>query len=547
MFKFTCGEAMQHHPFTRRSFLAGALVAAPVMQSFSLAAPEVAEEPTYNSRTRAAFEMRKKAALNQSQRPDVEMVANGDEDSLPYRIGCYAKGLPQNQYGEVDPAAYNALLAAIKSGKHSDFERLPRSGGRKLNNPQSGFTFQMEGGDSHTFAIPPAPSIASEAASLETSELYWQALCRDVSFLDYDKSPLIRQTAKNLGVPAHAVFRGPTKGDLAGPYVSQFLLKPIPIGSSKIDQRYRVPVAGTEFMTTIPEWSQIQAGFPPWRQATYDPAPRYIRNGRDLAEYVHYDFPYQAYLNAALILINSGPTSILNCNQFKSPNNPYRYSTVEEGFVTLGAAEVTDWLGRVTTAALKAAYCQKWMVHRRLRPEALGGLIHQTRTGSRKYPIHSTLVASEAVDAVFSRTGSYLLPQAYPEGCPLHPSYPAGHAAIAGACSVVLKVCFDGSMLLPGCVEASADGLTLEARTDYSPAVGEEIDKLAFNIAMARNWAGIHYRSDAIAGLKLGEDVSISILQDLARNYTEDFKGFSFVRMDGTKVRITPQAEVIVG
>src|SRR5271169_3586109 len=300
-------------------------------------------------------------------------------------------------------------------------------------------------------------------------------------------------------------------------------------------------------MTTLSEWSQIQAGMPPWREASYESVRRYIRNGRDLAEYVHYDFPYQAYLNAALILINGGPKSITNCNQFKSPSNPYRYSTIEEGFVTFGQAEVTDWLGRVTTAALKAAYCQKWMVHRRARPEALGGLIHQTRTGIRKYPIHSTLLESEAVDAVFAQTGSYLLPQAYPEGCPFHPSYPAGHAAIAGACSVVLKACFDGSMLMPGCVEPSADGLTLVPRSDYSPTIGDEIDKLAFNIAMSRNWAGIHFRSDCAAGLRLGEDVAISILQDLARTYTEDFGGFAFKKFDGTKIGITPHGEVTQG
>jgi len=124
-------------------------------------------------------------------------------------------------------------------------------------------------------------------------------------------------------------------------------------------------------------------------------------------------------------------------------------------------------------------------------------------------------------------------------------SRPAGHAVIAGACSVVLKACFDGSMLLPGCVEPSADGKSLVPRPDYSPTVGDEIDKLAFNIAMARNWAGIHYRSDCVAGLRLGEDVAISILQDLACTCTEDFPGFSFKRFSGTEVHITPGGELI--
>jgi hypothetical protein len=529
------------YSFSRRCFFAGALGAIPISRSLDAFIPATVED----SRSEAAFELRKRAALLQSKRPIASMDTNGDENALPKRIACFTKGLPRNQFGEVETATYEALLVAIRSQKHPDFERIPRGGGRKLSNPQAAFAFHLEGGDPHTFDIPRAPSITSEAAAWEGCELYWQSLCRDVPFLAYGSSPVIREAAAHLGSPVSSVFRGPTKAHWQGPYVSQFLLKPIPYGSAKIEQRYSAPLSGSDFVSALSEWSQIQTGMSPWREASYDTTPRYIRNGRDLAEYVHYDFPYQAYLNAALILINSGPKSILNCNQFKSDSNPYRYSTEEDGFVTFGQAEVTDWLGRVTTAALKAAYFQKWTVHRRLRPEELGGLVHQTRVGTREHPVHEALRNSPAVDAVFSRTGSYLLPQAYPEGSPLHPSYPSGHATIAGACSVVLKACFDGSMLLPGCVEPSADGMSLTPCSGYSPTVGDEIDKLAFNIAMGRNWAGIHYRSDDNAGLRLGEDVGISILQDLACTYTEDFRGFSFKRFNGTEVQITPRGEVV--
>ncbi len=190
----------------------------PLARSLSAFTPEIGK----NSRAQTAFELRKQAALTQSERPIAAMIANGDENSLPSRIACFVKGLPQNQFGEVDPAAYNALLAALKSGKHSDFERIPRGGGRKLNNPQSAFTFHLEGGDPHTYAIPAAPSIASPAASSETSELYWQALCRDVPFLGYETSPIIGQAAKHLATTPSDIFRGPKKSDLAGPYVSQF-------------------------------------------------------------------------------------------------------------------------------------------------------------------------------------------------------------------------------------------------------------------------------------------------------------------------------------
>src|SRR5271157_1444952 len=173
---------MKGSSFTRRNFLAGAIVAAPLARSLSALTPEILKD----SRAQTAFELRKQAALTQSERRGATMIANGDENSLPSRIACFAKGLHQDQFGEVNPVAYDALLAAIKSGKHSDFERLPRGGGRRLNNPQSAFTFHLEGGDPHSFDIPPAPSIASQAATFETSELYWQALCRDVPFLEYE-------------------------------------------------------------------------------------------------------------------------------------------------------------------------------------------------------------------------------------------------------------------------------------------------------------------------------------------------------------------------
>jgi hypothetical protein len=150
------------------------------------------------------------------------MTPNGDEATIPNWISCFTKGLPQNRYGEVQPAAYHALLKAIESRKHADFERIPRGGGRKLNNPQAAFTYHLEGGDPHQFAIPPAPSIASQKAATETSELYWQALCRDLPFSSYETSPLIREAANHLNATPATIFRGPTKGDLGGPYISQF-------------------------------------------------------------------------------------------------------------------------------------------------------------------------------------------------------------------------------------------------------------------------------------------------------------------------------------
>src|SRR5262249_30022283 len=162
------------------------------------------------------------------------------------------------------------------------------------------------------------------------------------------------------------------------PYISQFLWKPIPLCSTWFEQRYRVPIG--DFLSTYPEWIVIQSGVPPFRDYVFDPTPRYLTTGRGLAEWVHYDFLYQAFHNSALILLDLTPESILNTNPYYSQASPYKYSRVQTGFATFGAPQICGWLGRVTTAALEAAWYQKWCVHRRLRPEEFGGLAHLTVT-----------------------------------------------------------------------------------------------------------------------------------------------------------------------
>jgi hypothetical protein len=46
--------------------------------------------------------------------------------------------LPHDEAGEVEAAAYNALLRAISTQREEDFERIPVTE-RKLVNPRSGW------------------------------------------------------------------------------------------------------------------------------------------------------------------------------------------------------------------------------------------------------------------------------------------------------------------------------------------------------------------------------------------------------------------------
>jgi hypothetical protein len=68
--------------------------------------------------------------------------------------------------------------------------------------------------------------------------------------------------------------------------------------------------------------------------------------------------------------------------------------------------------------------------------------------------------------------------------------------------------------------------------------VGGELNKLAANIATARNFAGIHWRTDYTESLRLGEAVAISILRDQRATYNESFGGFTFTRFDGTTITV---------
>jgi hypothetical protein len=492
-----------------------------------------------------ARDIRREAAQLAFERPLPDQLCNGEEDDYAgTRIANFSKGLPHNGLGEVDPAAYHALLAALASGHPDDFEAIPLGGVRPLRNPQAGLAFDLEGPDSHHLAIRPAPRIDGPENSAEAAELYWMALARDVRFTDYASSPLIAQAADDLSafsdfrgphqagqVTPATLFRGNTPGDLAGPYLSQFLLKECPFGSLTISQRQQTVVADLDYLTAVEPWRAIQNGAAAGPDR-FDSQRRYIRNGRDLGQYVHVDALYEAYLNACLILLGLGAPV--------DPGNPYATTTTQDAFSTWGGPHILSLVTEVATRALKAVWYQKWFVHRRLRPEAFGGLVHHVLTGAAAYPIDAEILDSAVMPAVFSQYGSYLLPQAYPEGSPLHPAYGGGHATVAGACVTILKAWFDESFVLPYPVVPNHQGTALVAYTGPdagSLTVGGELNKVAANIAMGRSIAGIHWRTDSSESLTLGEEVALGILAEQQATYNEG-GSFTLTKFDGTTITI---------
>jgi len=102
----------------------------------------------------------------------------------------------------------------------------------------------------------------------------------------------------------------------------------------------------------------------------------------------------------------------------------------------------------------------------------------------------------------------------------------------------VLKAFFDESFVVPNPVMASADGLSLIPYQGSALTVGGELNKLGWNIAMGRDFGGIHYRSDQIESMRLGEEVAIRFLREEKLTFNEDFQGFSLTKLDGTTITV---------
>jgi hypothetical protein len=108
-----------------------------------------------------AFQHRMDAARAEKSVPMPPHLTNGDEARYSSRIGNFSKGLPHNSLGEVDTAAYAALVKAATTGNPADFDAIPMGGTMRLIDPQAGLAFELEGTDSHQMAIPASPALAS--------------------------------------------------------------------------------------------------------------------------------------------------------------------------------------------------------------------------------------------------------------------------------------------------------------------------------------------------------------------------------------------------
>ena len=495
------------------------------------------------------------------------------------------------------PAKAKAVEEKVKERQyrvHSErtvyYDAKSPTGQALLVDPQAGLGFDLEGVDSHELVMPPPPAFRGKEILAEMAESYWMALVRNIPFAQYGADPdhitadaaadlskfgPLYKGAKDAGgkVTTDTLFRGTAPGEDQGGYVSQFLLRPVPFGAYQLHQKLAfayAPVNGAppDFLTKEADWLDAQNGVDnPAKNPDRDPDPTYIFRGRDLANFVHIDELFQAYFLASLTL--GTPQNRGGLNAPHDSGNPYdgyhfdpvakkpqRRSSTQTGFGTLGEPNIKGMVTEVGTRALKAAWYQKWFVHRRLRPEEFAGRVHFQKGGKRDYKLDlkplDPVLGKISTNNTKANGGenTWLLPMAFPEGCPLHPSYGAGHATVAGACVTVLKALFHEEITffdLNACVyEPSVDGkakpkaITPADGAHYKDVagrltVGGELNKLASNVSLGRNFAGVHWRSDHAESLKLGEKVAMNFLRETVQTYNERVS-FRVTRFDGTQV-----------
>lgn len=408
-----------------------------------------------------------------------------------------------------------------------------------------------------------------------------------------------------LDLDRSTLFRSGLHDEQYGPIVSQFFIRDVGYGVQRIDQTQTPYRMGKDFLTRHDDWLRAQnvgkdkfgrdygiCNFygdqiaTPSRDTYYPNVKRHISTMRDLARFVNRDALHQAYFNAALFL--DGISAPLDSG------NPYKgnlYSR-EGAFATLGGPDLLTLVSEVASRALKVVWRQKWLVHRRCRPEVYGGLVQMQFNGhtgvvnpnatngdqnslfrKRAYGLPAFVAATEAATRIRAHNqaqnggtdATLFLPIAFSAGSPAHPAYGAGHATVAGACVTVLKAWFDEDAILgdviafaqtnqrrkdPGTLQgllqpgARISGEDFCAPQDYAGndakkmTVGGELNKIASNVAMGRTMGGVHWRSDNTRSLRLGESIALEILRKRTIEYAERPVSFTVRTFDRDMVRI---------
>ena len=562
--------------------------------------------PTVTRRSRLSLAYRTLIAKRYRNTLHEKHVANRDEKYFEKRgqtgIMSFTKGLEHNADGSVKAEDFKALRRAIDDGEIAQFASVPTSASkkRKWEAPTAGFVMDPQGPDAQAITMPPAPALNEKDGTFnelvyELAEVYELALLRDVPFTDFEEGNTngpVSKATKRLnrldygkgrsafsGRPRKVVkrkltegtvFRGSSYGVDVGPYLSCFMLMgngdvkegQITYGNQTINQRVR-EAKTQDYMIKQDDWLNVQNGADTRKNQTLFNGSnvRFIHTPRDLATYVHDDALYQAYLNAALILLGTREPL------FDPAFDQYWDGPETTGFALWGGPHILSLVTEVATRALKAVRWQKFNVHLRLRPETLAGRVVHARSHGTDFVNFKKALGRRLLSAVRDHNVKMggedkpWLPMAFQEGSPMHPTYGAGHATVAGACVTVLKSFFNTTAELrdyngavgfrvdrrgtPVEIVSVDNGEKLDVRPTKTPlTLLGELNKLAANISIGRNMAGVHYFSDYFDSVRMGERIAEGIMRDQADGYLEDFE-MTYVPFDERPNRFHSNVSIV--
>jgi len=474
------------------------------------------------------------AQFEQGQAENTTWPRNTDQTDIPSFIAMFSKTLNHDSEGRVVPSEYETLRDGIEQRDIAKISSVPNPGTLKLVQPLAAFILNMVGPAPSSISLPAAPSMSSAESAGEMVEDYCKALARDIPFVDFSTDSTITAMVGYMNalsdfkgpspVTAANIFRGLSPDDLIGPYLSQLFFLDVSVWPKNITAVVDHPTrsSANNRMISSATYLSVENGTVTESNPTLAGVETYTSTGRDLAYIVWQDAPGYLYELASKRALDAGAPL--------SPINPYLNAPLDnnqEAFITWSFTDLRSCLQSSAQVALSAAWYGKWAVNRRANPAN----------------IHPDLLTSGILGDVFAANGNNYLPQAYPEGSPSHPSYPAGHAVVSGACLTVMKAFFDEDFVFPSPVEPDASGNILNPYVGPPLTLRGETNKLGSNIALGRDWASVHYRSDGHEGILQGEKIAKLILQDLINRYPEQNASFSFTGYMGDSIVITRQTD----
>ena len=160
-------DARSFPGISRRVLLEGSITASfiGIGSSWSPDANAAGPQPASGgpARQTAACAVRQDAAQAYLHEQQPAHHSNGDEERYPDKRASFAKTLPHNDVGEVDPKAFAAFVTVLSTGDSTSFETIPRDPRAEvgLNNPQATYAFDLVGLDGAATSLDPPPTFAS--------------------------------------------------------------------------------------------------------------------------------------------------------------------------------------------------------------------------------------------------------------------------------------------------------------------------------------------------------------------------------------------------